>query len=185
MKTHLIKTPLEGLLVVEIEYFSDERGFFMESWHKRDFAKAGLDLTFVQEGHSRSKKNVLRGLHYQNMTAPMDKLVRCILGRVFDVAVDLRASSKTLGKWFGIELSDENKKQLYIPVGFAHGFAVLSDWAEVQYKQTGFYTPSAEGTVAWNDRDLAVSWPVANPILSERDKIGMSFSDYLKNPAFK
>ena len=185
MKTHLIKTPIAGLLVVEIDYFSDERGFFMESWHKRDFAEAGLELTFVQEGHSRSKKNVLRGLHYQDTTAPMDKLVRCILGKVFDVAVDCRASSATCGKWFSVELSAENKKQVYIPVGFAHGFAVLSDWAEVQYKQTGYYTPSAEGTIAWNDSDIGVAWPIADPILSERDKKGMSFATYLKNPAFK
>ena len=185
MNTRLVKTPLEGLLIVEIDYFSDERGFFMESWHKRDFAKAGLDLTFVQEGHSGSKKNVLRGLHYQDMTAPMDKLVRCLVGTIYDVAVDLRASCETFGKWFGIELSADNKKQIYIPAGFAHGFAVISDWAEVSYKQTGFYTPSAEGTIMWNDPEIGVEWLVTDPIISKRDTEGISFSEYKKNPAFK
>ncbi|MBN1888139.1 MAG: dTDP-4-dehydrorhamnose 3,5-epimerase [Thermoflexales bacterium] len=185
MKTRLIETPLSDLVVVEIDYFNDERGFFMESWHKRDFAAAGLDLEFVQEGHSGSSANVLRGLHYQDMTAPMGKLVRCIVGRVFDVAVDLRASSPTLGQWFGLELSAENKKQFYVPVGFAHGFAVLSDYAEIQYKQTGFYTPSAEGSVAWNDPDIGVAWPITDPILSRRDQQAMSLKKYLENPAFR
>lgn len=185
MNTRLLTTPLEGLKIVEIDYFQDERGFFIESWHKRDFAKAGLDLTFVQEGHSGSKKNVLRGLHYQDMSAPMDKLVRCLVGTIYDVAVDLRVGSKTFGKWFADELSANNKKQLYIPVGFAHGFAVLSDWAEVCYKQTGFYTPEAEGTIAWNDSEIGVEWPVADPIISQRDSVGKSFGDYKKNPVFK
>jgi len=184
MKTRLIKTPLPDLVIVEIDYFQDERGFFIESWHKRDFAAAGLDLEFVQEGHSGSRYGVLRGMHYQNMTAPMGKLVRCIVGRIFDVAVDLRVSSPTFGKWYGVELSAENKKQIYIPVGFAHGFATLSDVAEVQYKQTGFYTPAAEGTLAWNDPDVGIEWPISNPILSKRDQNGMRLKEYLKNPAF-
>lgn len=115
----------------------------------------------------------------------MDKLVRCLAGRIFDVAVDLRASSKTFGKWYGDELSAQNKKQLYIPVGFAHGFAVLSDWAEVCYKQTGFYTPEAEGTIAWNDSEIGVKWPISDPIISKRDTEGMSFSEYKKNPVFR
>jgi len=138
----------------------------------------------VQEGHSGSRYGVLRGMHYQNMTAPMGKLVRCIVGRIFDVAVDLRVSSPTFGKWYGVELSAENKKQIYIPVGFAHGFATLSDVAEVQYKQTGFYTPAAEGTLAWNDPDVGIEWPISNPILSKRDQNGMRLKEYLKNPAF-
>ena len=184
MKTHLILTPLDGLVVVEIYYFQDERGFFIESWHKRDFAAAGLDLEFVQEGHSRSGQGVLRGLHYQDVTAPMGKLLRCTVGRIFDVAVDLRGSSPTFGKWFGIELSADNKKQIYVPVGFAHGFATLSDVAEVQYKQTGFYTPPSEGTLAWNDPDVGIQWPITNPTLSKRDQNGMSLKDYLKKPAF-
>ena len=165
MKTHVTPTPLAGLMKVDIEYFSDERGFFIESWHKRDFAAAGLDLEFVQEGHSRSGRNVLRGLHYQDMTAPMGKLLRCTVGAIYDVAVDLRMSSPTFGKWFGIELSAENKTQLYVPEGFAHGFATISDVAEVQYKQTGFYTPSSEGTISWNDPDIGVAWPISEPTL--------------------
>ena len=184
MKTHLIKTPLPDLIIIEIDYFQDERGFFIESWHKRDFAAAGLDLEFVQEGHSRSAYGVLRGMHYQNMMAPMGKLVRCTVGRIFDVAVDLRVSSPTFGKWFGIDLSAENKKQIYVPVGFVHCFATLSDFAEVQYKQTGFYTPPSEGTLAWNDPDVAIEWPISNPILSRRDQNGVSLKEYLKNPAF-
>lgn len=185
MKTNVIPTPLPDLVVVEIEYFQDERGFFIESWHKRDFAAAGLDLEFVQEGHSRSGRGVLRGLHYQDMTAPMGKLVRCTVGRIFDVAVDLRVSSPAFGKWFGVELSADNKKQIYVPVGFAHGFATLSDVAEVQYKQTGFYTPPSEGTIAWNDPDIGIAWPITDPILSRRDQNGKSLKEYLKAPAFK
>ena len=184
MKTHLVPTPLDGLVVVEIDYFQDERGFFIESWHKRDFASAGLDIEFVQEGHSRSGQGVLRGLHYQDTTAPMGKLLRCTVGRVFDVAVDLRVSSPTFGKWFGLELSADNKEQIYVPVGFAHGFATLSEFAEVQYKQTGFYTPSSEGTLSWNDPDVGIQWPITNPTLSKRDQNGMTLKDYLKKPAF-
>jgi dTDP-4-dehydrorhamnose 3,5-epimerase len=185
MKTHITATPLAGLVRVDIDYFSDERGFFIESWHKRDFGEAGLDLAFVQEGHSRSGRNVLRGLHYQDMTAPMGKLLRCTVGVIFDVAVDLRVDSPTFGQWFSIELSAENKTQLYIPEGFAHGFATLSDVAEVQYKQTGFYTPSSEGTIAWDDTDVGIAWPISEPILSPRDQKGMSLSDYRRNPAFR
>jgi dTDP-4-dehydrorhamnose 3,5-epimerase len=185
MKTHVTATPLAGLMKVDIEYFSDERGFFIESWHKRDFAAAGLDLEFVQEGHSRSGRNVLRGLHYQDMTAPMGKLLRCTVGAIYDVAVDLRMSSPTFGKWFGIELSAENKTQLYVPEGFAHGFATISDVAEVQYKQTGFYTPSSEGTISWNDPDIGVAWPIGEPTLSARDQQGMSLREYRDKPAFQ
>jgi dTDP-4-dehydrorhamnose 3,5-epimerase len=185
MKTHLIPTPLSGLVVVEIEYFQDERGFFIESWHKRDFASAGLDVEFVQEGHSRSQAGVLRGLHYQDMTAPMGKLLRCTVGTIFDVAVDLRVSSPTFGKYFSIELSTDNKKQLYVPPGFAHGFEALSEVAEVQYKQTGYYTPSSEGTLAWNDSQVGVDWPIKEPTTSKRDQNGMSLQEYLRHPAFE
>lgn len=185
MKIKVIKTPLPNLVVVDIDYFEDDRGFFIETWHKKDFAAAGLALEFVQDSHSRSKHKVLRGLHYQDMTAPMGKLLRCTQGAIFDVAVDLRVSSATFGKWFGIELTADTKKQVYVPVGFAHGFVVLSDWAEIQYKQTGFYTPQAEGTIAWNDKDLGIEWPINDPILSKRDETGVPLSDYLKNPAFK
>jgi len=184
MKTHVIPTPLKGLVVIDIDYFKDERGFFIESWHKRDFSAAGLDLEFVQEGHSRSSYGVLRGMHYQNMTAPMGKLLRCTVGRIFDAAVDLRVSSPTFGKWYSVELSADNMRQIYVPPGFAHGFATLSDSAEVQYKQTGFYTPPSEGTLAWNDPDVGIQWPIATPILSKRDQNGMSLKEYLKRPAF-
>ena len=184
MKTHLIKTPLEDLVLIDIDYFQDERGFFIESWSQRDFAAAGLDLTFVQEGHSRSDRGVLRGLHYQDMTAPMGKLLRCTVGTIFDVAVDLRTKSPTFGQWFGVELSAENKTQIYVPVGFAHGFATISEVAEVQYGQTGFYTPPAEGGINWNDPDVGVKWPIENPTLSKRDQSNMSLAQYKENPSF-
>lgn len=185
MTTRVAKTPLEGLLVVAIDFFRDERGFFIETWHRRDFAEAGLPVDFVQDSHSRSGYRVLRGLHYQDMRAPMGKLIRCTLGRILDVAVDLRVSSPTFGKWFSIELSAENKTQVYIPAGFAHGFATLSDACELQYKQTEFYTPSSEGGISWNDPDIAVEWPYRDPILSKRDQKQPSLQDYLKSPAFK
>jgi dTDP-4-dehydrorhamnose 3,5-epimerase len=185
MKTHVTPTPLAGLMVVNIDYFEDERGFFIESWHKRDFAQAGLPFDFVQDSHSRSRYGVLRGLHYQDMHAPISKLVRCTLGRVLDVAVDLRVNSPTFGRWFSIELSAENKTQLFVPVGFAHGFATLSDSCEVQYRQTEFYQPSAEGGIAWNDPDIGIEWPFADPILSNRDQNQKSLKQYLNNPAFK
>ncbi len=185
MKMRVVKTPLEGLSVVEIDFFRDERGFFMESWNERDFAEAGLTHEFIQDSHSRSSYPVLRGLHYQDMRAPMVKLVRCTVGRVFDVAVDLRVSSATYGKWFGIELTAENKTQLLVPIGFAHGFLTLSEVCEVQYKQTGYYRPDAEGGVAWNDKDIAIEWPIADvPILSKRDQNQPSLKQYLQNPAF-
>jgi dTDP-4-dehydrorhamnose 3,5-epimerase len=184
MKTNLTKTPLKDLVVLDIEYFEDERGFFIESWNQRDFKEAGLDLQFVQDSHSRSRKGVLRGLHYQDMTAPMGKLVRCTAGRVFDVSVDLRTESRTLGKWFGIELTADNKKLVYVPVGFAHGFVTLSEAAEIQYKQTGFYTPAAEGSLRWDDGELGIEWPISKPILSNRDQTAMSFAEYRQDPAF-
>jgi len=186
MKMRMNKTPLDGLLVVEIDFFRDERGFFLESWHKRDFAEAGLPYEFVQDSHSRSTYSVLRGLHYQDMRAPIVKLVRCTVGRVFDVAVDLRVSSPTFGQWFGIELTAENKTQLLVPLGFAHGFLTLSDVCEIQYKQTEYYRPEAEGGVAWNDKDIAIDWPLRNPpILSRRDQNQPSLKQYLQNPAFQ
>jgi dTDP-4-dehydrorhamnose 3,5-epimerase len=184
VKLRLTPTPLSGVVLIDIDYFKDERGFFIESWHQRDFADAGLDLRFVQEGHSRSASRVLRGLHYQDTTAPMGKLLRCTLGRVFDVAVDLRKSSPTFGQYFSVELSPDDMRQIYIPPGFAHGFQVLSDFAEVQYKQTGFYTPSSEGTIAWNDADVGVPWPIPDPIVSARDSKGTLLRDYANKPAF-
>jgi dTDP-4-dehydrorhamnose 3,5-epimerase len=185
MKVRVTQTPLPDLVVVNIDYFKDERGFFMESWHKRNFAEAGLDSEFVQESHSSSRYGVLRGMHYQDMRAPMVKLVRCLMGRILDVVVDLRTGSPAFGKWFSIELSADNKTLLYVPVGFAHGFATLSDYCEVQYKQTAYYRPETEGGIAWNDPDIGIQWPYADPILSDRDRRQMSFKEYRSNPAFK
>lgn len=184
MKTRLTKTPLKDLVVVEIDYFQDERGFLIESWHKLDFQKAGLDISFVQEVHSRSKHKVLRGLHFQNMNSPVGKLIRCTYGQAFCVAVDLRIKSQTFGKWFSIELSAENKKQLFVPVGFAFGFTVVSDFAELLYKFTGFYEPSAERTLLWNDKNLSIPWPYDNPILSKKDLHSMTLLEYKNNPSF-
>ena len=152
------KAPIEGLYVIEPAVHGDERGYFMETYSKRDMLEAGLDLDFVQDNQSMSVKGVLRGLHFQK-EFPQGKLVRVIKGRVFDVAVDLRSGSDTYGKWFGIELSDENKKQFYIPEGFAHGFLVLSDVAEFCYKCTDFYHPGDEGGLAWNDPEIGIEWP--------------------------
>jgi dTDP-4-dehydrorhamnose 3,5-epimerase len=185
MKTRVTRTAFPDLLIVNIDYFEDERGFFIESWHKRDFAEAGLAAEFVQDSHSRSVHRVVRGLHYQNMSAPMAKLIRCTVGRILDVAVDLRTTSPTFGKTFSLELSAANKTLLYVPIGFAHGFATLSEVCEVQYKQTDFYEPSAEGGIAWNDPDLGINWPFPDPLLSNRDQNQSSFRNYLKNPVFK
>ncbi len=184
MDIHLTRTKLDGVLLVDTDYFRDERGFFIENWHRRTYADAGLDVDFVQDNHSRSGKDVLRGLHYQDLTAPMGKLVRCTAGAILDVAVDLRVSSATFGKWVSAELSAENMRQIYVPPGFAHGFLTLSESAEVQYKCTGFYTPASEGTLAWNDPEVAVAWPTATPVLSGRDQQGMSLRRYLEAPAF-
>lgn len=185
MKTILHETPLKDLVTIEVQYPKDERGFFMEPWNRKTFAEAGIDVEFMQEGHSGSGKNILRGLHYQDMSAPMGKLVRCVVGKVLDVAVDLRASSPTFGQHFKVELSAEEKNLIYVPVGFAHGFLVVSDYAEVIYKMSNFWTPTSEGGIIWNDPDLAIDWPVTEPILSEKDKVLPTFKNYKENPAFK
>lgn len=184
MKITLTKTALDGVVLIDTNFFQDERGFFLESWHQRDFANAGLTMAFVQDGHSRSPRGVLRGLHYQDMTAPMGKLLRCTVGVIFDVAVDLRVGSPTFGQWISVELSADNKRQIYIPPGFAHGFQAISDVVEVQYRQTGFYTPASEGTLSWNDREVGITWPVPDPTLSARDQKGMTLTQYLEKPAF-
>ena len=150
---------IEGLYVIEPAVFKDERGYFMETYNQNDFKEAGLDMTFVQDNQSMSVKGVLRGLHYQKQY-PQGKLVRAVRGTVFDVAVDLRSDSKTYGKWFGVTLSAENKKQFYIPEGFAHGFLVLSDEAEFAYKCTDFYHPGDEGGLLWSDPQIGVEWPI-------------------------
>ena len=185
MKTRVTKTPMEGLVILNIDHIQDDRGFFIESWNKRDLAEAGLSYEFVQDSHSRSSYGVLRGLHYQDMRAPMAKLVRCTMGRILDVAVDLRMSSPTFGRPFTIELTSENKTQLLVPVGFAHGFATLSDVCEVQYKQTDYYQPSCEAGIAWNDPEVGINWPIKDPVLSKRDQNQMSLKQYRANPAFR
>lgn len=152
------KCPIEGLYVIEPAVHGDSRGYFMETYNQNDMHEAGLDMVFVQDNQSMSTKGVLRGLHFQKQY-PQGKLVRVIRGRVFDVAVDLRADSATYGKWYGVELTEENKKQFYISDGFAHGFLVLSDEAEFCYKVTDFYHPGDEGGLAWNDPEIGITWP--------------------------
>ena len=152
------KAPIEGLYVIEPTVHGDERGYFMETYNQRDMSEAGLNMVFVQDNQSMSKKGVLRGLHFQK-EFPQGKLVRVIKGAVFDVAVDMRPGSETFGKWFGVELTEENHKQFYVSEGFAHGFLVLSDVAEFCYKVTDFYHPGDEGGLAWNDPNVGVEWP--------------------------
>lgn len=152
------KCPIEGLYIIEPAVHGDSRGYFMETYNRNDMHEAGLDMVFVQDNQSMSTKGVLRGLHFQK-EFPQGKLVRVIKGSVFDVAVDLRADSKTYGRWFGVELSEENKKQFYISEGFAHGFLVLSETAEFCYKVTDFYHPGDEGGIAWNDPEIGIEWP--------------------------
>ena len=164
------KTPIEGLYVIEPTVHQDERGYFVETYNQRDFEEAGLYYTFVQDKQSMSVKGVLRGLHFQK-EFPQAKLVRVIRGTVFDVAVDIRKNSPTYGKWYGVELSEDNKKQFLISEGFAHGFVVLSDVAEFCYKVTDFYHPGDEGGIAYNDPDIGIEWPVTdNLIMSQKDQ---------------
>lgn len=184
MDIHVTKTKLDGVLLIDTDFFRDERGFFIEVYHKQRFAEHGITDEFVQDNHSRSEKKVLRGFHYQDMSAPMGKLVRCTAGAVLDAAVDLRAGSPTFGQWVSAELTAENMRQIWVPAGFGHAFATLSDSAEVQYKCSGLYTPESEGTVAWNDPDIAVEWPFDDPVLSNRDQNAMSLAQYLERPAF-
>jgi dTDP-4-dehydrorhamnose 3,5-epimerase len=169
---NVIKTDIPDLLILEPKVFGDSRGFFFESYNARVLALAGVTDAFVQDNHSRSAKHVLRGLHYQ-IKQPQGKLVRVIVGAVFDVAVDIRRSSSTFGRWVGVELSAENKRMAWIPKGFAHGFLVLSEYAEFLYKTTDFWAPEYERSIAWDDPDLAIVWPIQGaPALSAKDKAG-------------
>jgi dTDP-4-dehydrorhamnose 3,5-epimerase len=175
----LISTEIPDVVSIEPRVFGDDRGFFFESYNERQFCeKVGRDVRFVQDNHSRSQHNVLRGLHYQ-IQQPQGKLLRVIAGEVFDVAVDLRKSSPTFGQWVGEILSAENKRQIWVPAGFAHGFYVLSDMAEVLYKTTDFYAPQHERCIRWDDPDLAIAWPLAQspPVLSAKDREGVAFKD--------
>ena len=178
---NIIKTDIADVLVIEPRVFGDARGFFYESFNQKIWQeKTGVQTTFVQDNHSRSEKNVLRGLHYQ-IQQPQGKLVRVIRGAVFDVAVDIRQSSPTFGRWVGFELSEDNHRQMWIPQGFAHGFLVLSDVAEFLYKTTDYWAPQHERAILWNDPDLAIKWPLQNPpILSAKDANGMRFEEVIK-----
>ena len=165
----VIQTSIPGVVVIEPRVFTDHRGFFLESYHQQRYQDAGLAASFVQDNHSRSLKGTLRGLHYQ-LDHPQGKLVRVIQGEVFDVAVDIRRGSPWFGQWVGEYLSAENKKQFYVPPGFAHGFCVLSDSADVVYKCTDFYNPQDEHGLVWNDPDLGIDWPCQQPSLSTKDE---------------
>lgn len=173
---------IEGLKVITPKVFEDERGYFMETYNFKDYAEAGIDMDFVQDNQSSSKKGVLRGLHFQ-INYPQDKLVRVVQGEVFDVAVDLRKDSRTFGKWYGVILSAENRKQFFIPKNFAHGFLVISETAEFAYKCTDFYHPNDEGGLIWNDPDIGVQWPINDNmelIISEKDHKWQGFRDFNK-----
>lgn len=166
---NLIPTNLPGVLIIEPRVFRDERGFFLETYHAQRYREAGLDAAFVQDNHSRSTRGTLRGLHWQ-AERPQGKLVRVLVGEIYDVAVDIRPGSPTFGKWVGVTLSADNFRQAWIPPGFAHGFCVTSEVAEVEYKCTDFYDPPSERGLIWNDPEVAIAWPIQDPILSERDK---------------
>jgi dTDP-4-dehydrorhamnose 3,5-epimerase len=169
-------TPLSGVLILEPKVFSDARGFFLESYNERTMAESGISDRFVQDNHSFSERNVVRGLHYQ--VRPQGKLIRVPVGEILDVAVDLRRSSRTFGEWHTVELSETKKQMLWIPPGFAHGFRVLSEGAHVLYKATDFYDPEAERTIAWNDATLKIDWQLAGPpIVSAKDSMGINFRE--------
>lgn len=182
-----IDTEIEGVIVIEPTVFGDNRGFFMESYSKKDFKEIGINEEFVQDNHSKSKKGVLRGLHFQTKHA-QGKLVRVIKGAVLDIAVDLRKNSKTFGKWVAVELSAENKKMFYIPKGFAHGFLTLEDETEFQYKCTDYYAPEFDSGVLWNDKDIAIEWNFEkyglderDILLSEKDKKQQSLKEFVES----
>ncbi len=175
---NIIPTSIPDVLILEPKVFRDSRGFFMESWNRKVFQKlTGIDKEFVQDNRSQSAQNVLRGLHYQ-IKQPQGKLFSVTRGSVFDVAVDLRKSSSTFGKWVGVELSDENNRQIWIPEGFAHGFLVLSEHADCFYKTTDYYSPENERCLKWNDTDIKINWPInGEPLVSTKDQAGLSFGE--------
>ena len=180
---NVLRCQLDGPLILEPKVFGDARGFFLETWNQRRYQEAGLASDFVQDNVSFSRKGTLRGLHFQKPHT-QGKLLQVLQGDIFDVAVDLRTSSPTFGRWHGIVLSGENKRQFYVPPGFAHGFAVTSDTALVHYKCTDFYSPADEVTLLWNDPDIGVEWPIAEPILSDRDRRGIRLADIPKETLF-
>jgi dTDP-4-dehydrorhamnose 3,5-epimerase len=175
------KTPIEDLLVVTPQVFEDQRGFFLEVFRKDEYEAEGLPTAFVQLNHSGSVKNTVRGLHFQ-WDPPMGKLMRVTRGSAFLVAVDIRKGSPTLGQWFGLTVTDQDRRLVWAPAGFARGFAVLSDFAEIQYLTTGTYNPKGESGVRWSDPAIGVKWPVSDPILSDKDKTAQSLSEWLSRP---
>lgn len=181
MQIRVVDEPIPGLKVLATEAFEDERGFFLEAFRADQFEALGLPTLFVQDNHSRSVKGVVRGLHFQ-WEPPMGKLMRVTVGSAYLMAVDIRKGSPTLGKWFGLEVSAKNKLQIWAPAGFARGFCVLSDVAELQYKCTGIYNPKGESGIRWNDPALGITWPVENPILSAKDQNAQLLSDWLARP---
>lgn len=185
MEIRITPMDIHDVVVVEPEAFTDDRGFFFESYSRRRLAAEGIELDFVQDNHSRSRRGVVRGLHYQGPGAPQWRLVRCTVGEIFDVVVDLRVGSPTLGRWLGVPLSSAGRRQLLIPPPFAHGFLCVSDHAEVQYKCSNYHDPAAERVLAWNDPDLAIAWPLdGDPIVSAKDAAAPPFTTYLENPDF-
>jgi dTDP-4-dehydrorhamnose 3,5-epimerase len=178
-------TPLPGVLVITPRVFVDARGFFYESYNQEALRRHGVATVFVQDNHSKSTRGTLRGLHCQLPPAAQVKLVRVVVGAIWDVAVDIRRGSPTFGRWFGVELSAANYRQMYVPIGFAHGFCVLSDEAEVLYKTSHVYDPARERSIAWNDPALGIPWPVAEPLLSPRDQRAGSLADYLAATPFE
>lgn len=175
------KTKFDGLYVITPVILKDNRGFFAEIYRKDRLKEAGIDINFVQDNQSQSKKNIIRGLHFQ-WDPPLGKLMRVIKGEVFMVVADIRKKSKTFSQWFGLKISEKNMKQVYAPFGFATGFCVLSDLADVQYKYTDFYNSQGEANILWNDPDLKIKWPVRKPILSDRDRNALTFNSWLKKP---
>jgi dTDP-4-dehydrorhamnose 3,5-epimerase len=169
---HSAQLEIPDVVLIEPKVFEDDRGFFFEAWNGQSFESAtGLDVDFVQDNHSGSTRHVLRGLHYQVPPVPQGKLVRAVKGSIFDVAVDIRESSATFGKWVGVELTEENREQLWIPPGFAHGFVALSDWAEILYKASGYYSAEHDRSIRWDDPDIGIEWPIdGEPTLSDKDR---------------
>jgi dTDP-4-dehydrorhamnose 3,5-epimerase len=180
-----VTTSLPGVIVVEPDVFRDPRGFFFETYHARKYRDGGIDATFVQDNHSRSTRGILRGMHAQRQR-PQGKLVRVLQGEVFDVAVDIRRGSPTFLKWVGVTLAADNFRQCYVPPGFAHGFVVISEIAEFEYKCTDFYDPSDELRILWNDPAIGIEWPVRDPILSDKDRTGRPIADLMEHlPVFE
>lgn len=177
---NFIKTQLPGVIIIEPEVFGDERGFFLESYQKERYQEAGIPLEFVQDNHSRSSQNVLRGLHFQ-VNKPQGKLVRVTQGEVYDVAVDINPDSPTFGQYFGAILSANNHKQMYVPPGYAHGFCVVSETADFQYKCTDYYDPADEAGIIWNDPDINIDWPVTEPRLSKKDQTSQTLKTYTES----